>query len=201
MFDGASLPLLQAKEKPPFCVPRALRGRAVSRARVILLNAALGPLDYRVPRGMEVAPGSIVVAPLGPRQLIGVVWEEDRFPDVETVGDNRLRPLVGLVDAPPLPAPLRRLIEWTADYYMAPLGAVLRMALSSSSALEGAQSVVEYRATGVVPERLAPQRAQALDAIGERQGMVRELAEAAGWTVAGFETSPDPSVALALLEA
>jgi uncharacterized SAM-dependent methyltransferase len=29
---------------------------------------------------------------------------------------------------------------------------------------------------------------------------VRELAEAAGWNVAGFETSPDPAVALALLE-
>ena len=29
---------------------------------------------------------------------------------------------------------------------------------------------------------------------------VRELAEAAGWTLAGFETSPDPAVALALLE-
>ncbi len=30
---------------------------------------------------------------------------------------------------------------------------------------------------------------------------VRELAEASGWTVAGFETGPDPAVALALLEA
>ena len=30
---------------------------------------------------------------------------------------------------------------------------------------------------------------------------VRELVEAAGWAVAGFETSPDPEVALALLEA
>ena len=30
---------------------------------------------------------------------------------------------------------------------------------------------------------------------------VRDLAEASGWTVAGFEASPDPSVALALLEA
>ena len=62
-----------------------------SRARVLLLNAALGPLDYRVPHGMRVEHGSIVVAPLGPRQIIGVVWEEDRFPDVESVGDNRLR--------------------------------------------------------------------------------------------------------------
>ncbi|HEX7873875.1 MAG TPA: primosomal protein N', partial [Sphingobium sp.] len=72
-----------------------------SRARIILLNAALGPLDYRVPHGMSVQPGSIVVAPLGPRQIIGVVWDEDSFPDVETVGDNRLRNIAGLVDAPP----------------------------------------------------------------------------------------------------
>ena len=33
------------------------------------------------------------------------------------------------------------------------------------------------------------------------EASVRELAEAAGWTVAAFETSPEPSVALALLEA
>ena len=46
-----------------------------SRARVLILNAALGPLDYRVPAGMSVEPGSIVVAPLGPRQLLGVVQQ------------------------------------------------------------------------------------------------------------------------------
>ena len=62
----------------------------MARARVLLLNAALGPLDYRIPHGMTARPGSIVVAPLGPRQLVGVVWDEESFPDVETVGDNRL---------------------------------------------------------------------------------------------------------------
>jgi primosomal protein N' (replication factor Y) len=152
----------------------------MTRARVLLLNAALGPLDYRVPAGMDVQPGSIVIAPLGPRQIIGVVWDEDGFPDVEPVGDNRLRPLIGLVDAPPLPAPLRRLVEWTADYYLAPPAAVLRMALASLSALDGPRSVIEYRASGRLPDRLTPQRAQALDRIGERQGLVRELALAGG---------------------
>ncbi|HET9428589.1 MAG TPA: primosomal protein N', partial [Allosphingosinicella sp.] len=106
----------------------------MSRARVILLNAALGPLDYRVPHGMAVEPGSIVLAPLGPRQLVGAVWEPERL-QTEEVGDNRLRPLLQTFDLPPLAAPLRRLIEWTADYYLAPLGAVLRMTLPSSSAL------------------------------------------------------------------
>jgi len=151
----------------------------MSRARLILLNAALGPLDYRVPHGMAVEPGSIVVAPLGPRQLVGVVWEPERLP-AEEVGDNRLRPLVHAYDLPPLGAPLRRLIEWTADYYLSPLGAVLRMALPSSGALDGARSITEYRATGHVPERLTPQRAQALERIGERLGLIRELAIVGG---------------------
>jgi len=148
----------------------------MTRARIILLNAALGPLDYRVPQGMSAEPGQIVVAPLGPRPMIGVVWEADRLPDVPSVGDNRLRPLLSVVDQPPLPAPLRRLIEWTADYYIAPLAAVLRMALASISALEGGRTVIEYRPTGLLPERLTPQRSQALERIGDRQGLVRELA-------------------------
>ena len=151
----------------------------MARARVILMNNALGPLDYRVPQGMAVEPGSIVTAPLGPRQLLGVVWDEDRLP-AEPVGDNRLRNLLAVAEAPPIGAPLRRLIEWTADYYLAPLAAVLRMAMPSSSALEGGRTVLEYRATGEVPDRLTPQRAQALERIANRQGLVRELALAAG---------------------
>ncbi|MBV2148644.1 primosomal protein N' [Sphingobium sp. AS12] len=148
----------------------------MSRARVLLLNAALGPLDYRVPHGMSVKPGSIVVAPLGPRQLVGVVWEEDSFPDVDSVGDNRLRNLIEVVDAPPLPETLRRLIEWTADYYLSPPAAVLRMALASMAALEGTRTVIEYKANGRQPDRMTDQRAQALERIGERQGLIRELA-------------------------
>ncbi|MEH3100820.1 primosomal protein N' [Sphingomonas adhaesiva] len=147
-----------------------------SRARVLVLNSALGPLDYRVPHGMAVEPGSIVVAPLGPRQLTGVVWEAERMPSEAEVGDNRLRNLLAVADAPPLRAPLRRLVEWTADYYLAPPAAVVRMALSSSAALEGSRTAIEYRATGHVPDRLTPQRAQALERIGDRQGLIRELA-------------------------
>jgi primosomal protein N' (replication factor Y) len=50
------------------------------------------------------------------------------------------------------------------------------MALRTSAAFESAPTIVEYRATGLVPDRLTPQRAQALERIGERQGLVRELA-------------------------
>src|SRR5690349_5050088 len=152
---------------------------AIERARVVTLNAALGPLDYRVPDGMRVEPGSIVVAPLGPRQLLGVAWEAERLPTNE-VPDARLRPLAGVLDVPPIAAPLRRLCEWTADYYLAPLASVLRMVLPSSAALEGPRQLTEYRPTGLVPDRLTPQREKALGALEGRQGTIRELAHHAG---------------------
>jgi len=148
----------------------------MARAHVLLLNPALGPLDYRVDREHAVEPGSIVLAPLGPRQMVGVVWEEDSLPSTEQVGDNRLRPLLGVYDVPPIAAPLRRLVEWTSDYYLAPPAAVLRMVLPSSSTLDGARTITEYRVTGQAPGRTTPQRAQALDRIGQRQGLIRELA-------------------------
>ncbi|MEO7635644.1 MAG: primosomal protein N', partial [Sphingomicrobium sp.] len=148
------------------------------RARIVTLNAALGPLDYRVPDGMHVAPGSIVVAPLGPRQMLGVAWEPERLPS-EEVGDNRLRPLTSALNVSPIAAPLRRLAEWTADYYLSPLASVLRMILPSAAALDGPRQLTEYRPTGIVPPRLTPQREQALARLAGRQGTIRELAEIA----------------------
>ncbi len=175
---GSWIPCTNAAPLPPSPI-RPHMGGTMSRARVLILNAALGPLDYRVPHGLTVEPGSIVVAPLGPRQLLGVVWEPEYMPSDAEVGDNRLRPLLAAASVPPLGAALRRLVEWTADYYLAPPASVLRMCLSSTSALEGARSITEYRATGEVPGRLTPQRAQALERIGDRQGLIRELATTA----------------------
>jgi primosomal protein N' (replication factor Y) len=151
----------------------------MKRARVVTLNSALGPLDYRVPEGMAAGPGSIVVAPLGPRQLLGVAWEPERLPTNE-VPDARLRPLSGVVDVPPIAPALRRLCEWTADYYLAPLASVLRMVMPSSAALEGSRQLIEYRTTGLMPDRLTPQREKALTSLEGRQGTIRELAHHSG---------------------
>jgi primosomal protein N' (replication factor Y) len=84
------------------------------------------------------------------------------------------------VDVLPIAAPLRRLAEWTADYYLSPLAAVLRMVLPSASALEGSRQLTEYRTTGERPARMTPQRLGALDKLAGRQGTIRELADVAG---------------------
>jgi primosomal protein N' (replication factor Y) len=147
----------------------------MNRARLLVFNAALGALDYRVPDGMAIEPGSIVVAPLGPRQIVGIVWEAERLPAKE-VPEAKLRPLIAVLPVPPLPVPLRRLIEWAAEYYVAPLSAVARMALGSSAALRGGGTTTEYRLTSDKTSRLTPQRAAALDALQGEQATIRELA-------------------------
>ena len=150
----------------------------MNRARLLHFNAALGPLDYKVPEGMHVEPGSVVVAPLGPRQIIGIVWEEERLPS-DSVPDHKLRALLEVLPVPPLRAELRRLIEWTSDYYCARIASVARMVLASGGALRGPSTMVEYRLTGTEPERMTPQRAVALDALQGEQATIRELAELA----------------------
>ncbi|GGD95547.1 primosomal protein N' [Tsuneonella deserti] len=151
----------------------------MNRARLLIFNAALGPLDYRVPEGMHVEPGSVVVAPLGPRQIIGIVWEEERLP-TDPVPDAKLRPLLAVVPVPPLKAELRRLIEWTADYYCASLASVARMVLASGGALRGPATITEYRLSGGLPERMTPQRQAAIEALEGEQATIRELAGIAG---------------------
>ncbi|QQN73673.1 primosomal protein N' [Croceicoccus sp. YJ47] len=147
-------------------------GRA--RVRLLVMNAALGPLDYTVPPSLDVEPGSVVIAPLGPRQVTGIVWETERLPGAP-VPFAKLRPILDVMPVPPLSAPLRRLIEWTADYYCASMSSVARMALSSGAALRGGGSITEYRLTGEDPGRMTPQRERALDALQGEQGTIREL--------------------------
>jgi len=155
----------------------------MNRVRVLLLNAALGPLDYRVPDGMQVEPGSIVMAPLGPRKLPGVVWETESFP-TEEIDPKKLRPLLEVRDVPPLRAPLRRLIEWTAAYYFASPASVLRMVLSSGAAFADNRPISEYRMNGTLPGRMTPQREQALEKLVGVQGTISELANKAGVSIA-----------------
>ncbi|MBX7527304.1 primosomal protein N' [Qipengyuania vesicularis] len=147
----------------------------MNRVRCLVLNAALGPLDYKVPEGMEVEYGQVVECPLGPRTVVGIVWEAERLPGNE-VPVEKLRNLRGIYPIPPLPAPLRHLIEWTADYYVASLASVARMALSSGGALKGPASITEYRLTGGMPERMTPQRLAAMEALEGEQATIRELA-------------------------
>ena len=150
----------------------------MNRVRLLVFNPVLSVLDYRLPDGMATEFGNLVIAPLGPRQVLGIVWEKERLAGDE-VPDAKLRAILEVLPVPPLSAPLRRLIEWTADYYVAPMNAVARMALGSMAALRGGGTTTEYRLSGHEPKRLTPQRLAAIDALHGEQASIRELAELA----------------------
>ena len=156
----------------------------MNRIRVILLTQAIGPLDYKVPTGMDVGPGSIVIVPLGPRKMVGVVWDDDIFP-ADPVDAKKLRAVYEAPDMPRLGEGLRRLVNWVADYYITNHASVLRMVLSSSNAiLSPGGTITEYCATGIEPKRMTELRAAALDQLHGAQGLVRELAAEAGVSIA-----------------
>ncbi|WP_373486435.1 primosomal protein N' [Blastomonas sp.] len=149
------------------------------RVRVLLFNSAIGPLDYSVPDGMALPAGAVVSVPLGPRRIDGIVWDGDS--DAGDVVDSaKLRPVLAVHDVPPIAQPLRRLIAWTADYYLAHPAAVARMTLPTGSVLGSGRSLTEYRLSGPPPARLTPQRAMVYDTLGDAQASVRELAALAG---------------------
>ena len=161
---------------------RAMEASTVAADMSDLMPAAhdLGRvINPQLAEGQVVEPGSVVVAPLGPRTVTGIVWDEGRLPGAE-VDASKLRALREIISVPPLSAPLRRLIEWTADYYCAPLASVARMVLSSGGALGGPSTMTEYRLTGGTPERMTPQRLAAIEALEGEQGTIRELSGIAG---------------------
>ncbi len=147
----------------------------MNRARVILLTKAVGPLDYSIPPNMHTEVGSIVSVPLGPRKLYGVIWD-DEIIDAPPVDEKKLRPIIACLDIPPLSRALRKLVDWTAHYYLSSHASILRMVLPTFAAFNAATTITEYRSTDILPKRMTPKRLQALEAINNKQGLIRELA-------------------------
>jgi primosomal protein N' (replication factor Y) len=146
-------------------------------AEVLLPLALDGPYSYRVPDGLALEEGSYVAVPLGPRQMIGVVWA---LKETASTGKT-LRDVAGAFDMPPMSATHRKFIEWLSAYYLEPMGNVLRMVLRSPGAFEGPREQLAYRASEQVPKRMTPQRARVLEMAREGFAMrASELAEAAG---------------------
>ncbi len=145
-------------------------------ADVLLPLALDGPYSYRVPPGMALAAGDYVAVPLGPRQMIGVVW----VLKAEAGTDKKLRDVIERFDMVAMPENHRKFVEWLSAYYLEPAGNVLRMVLRAPGAFEGPREQVAYRASGAAPKRMTPQRARVLEIARDGFAMrAAELADAA----------------------
>jgi primosomal protein N' (replication factor Y) len=150
-----------------------------ARLRVLLPLPLANAYDYRAPPGAPVAIGSFVMVPLGRRQAIGVVWDGTPDPDLP---EARLRSVEHVLDAPPMTATLRRFVDWVAAYTLSPPGAVLRMAMSTPSALEPRAPQAGWRRAAHPPEgaRITPPRRRVLDVMADGSALAGgAIAEAA----------------------
>ncbi len=148
-----------------------------STVQVLLPLALDDAYTYLVPEGMVLGEGDYVRVPLGPRQVIGVVWAVGG----DTPDSAKLRAVSEKFPAPAMPDLHRQFIGWVAQYYLEQPGSVLRMALRVPEALGGPRQQIAYRATGSEPGKMTPQRARVLEVAGD--GLARlatDLAHEAG---------------------
>jgi primosomal protein N' (replication factor Y) (superfamily II helicase) len=131
--------------------------------------------SYRVPDGLELAPGDLVSVPLGPRAVTGVVWADDV--EVRPGLHNRLKEVEGKLDVPPLKPELRGFIDWVSVYTLGARGMVLRMALRMGEHLGPARERVGVRLAGPSPARMTPARRRVLALLAD--GLARGKSEAA----------------------
>jgi primosomal protein N' (replication factor Y) len=120
------------------------------------------PLDrtftYAVRQGQTPQRGARVIAPFRNEKLIGVVTDVG----VAAPADYELRYLEAVLDDEPLlDEPLLKLAEWIAQYYLAPLGEVLRAMLPLAAEV---RRTVYYRITDLGRDALA----SAIDGEGDR---------------------------------
>ncbi|WP_417668494.1 primosomal protein N' [Roseibium sp.] len=149
-------------------------------ASVMVPVAVPGPYTYRVPAGASVAPGTIVKVPLGPREVLGAVWDGE--PDA-AINPKKLKAISHIYErARPLDEELRRFVDWVAAWTLAPPGMVLRMVLRSEEALEDEPPITGVRKVeGHMPERLTPARKRVLDTMEDGLAWTKSgLAHAAG---------------------
>src|SRR5262249_35754724 len=90
-----------------------------ARAGVLLPLPPEGAHDCRMAAALP--RGSLVIAPLGNRESLGVVWGEAEG----TIADEKLKEVEPLEGAPCLPEKLCDFIDWVARYTLRPPGMAL----------------------------------------------------------------------------
>jgi len=101
------------------------------------------PFDYKAEE--ELPLGTIVRVPWGREEQIGVVWKQGRSSDLP---DVKIRPVIEKFDFPPFSKELIQFIKFVAEYNMAFVGLVLKMAISVRAVFDDNQVETLYGLSG-----------------------------------------------------
>lgn len=112
-----------------------------------------GLLDYRVSRS-GVDTGSFVLVPLGPRKVVGVVWDkgEGKF------DPSRIRPIIKVLNVPGLDDKFRLFLEKVAEYNLVSLSSTLARLTRLPEPTEGPKVEKCCRWDGNLPPKMTSSR-------------------------------------------
>ena len=165
------------------------------RIAVLLPYPFPGPFDYLVPAALDPRPGDLVLVPLHRREEIGVVWDRDGD---AMLPERKLKPVIAVLDSPPLPAALRQFVDWIAAYTLAPPGEVLAMALRVVDRAPPTAPVGYQAAPAPAAARMTKARRAVLAALPDGQARAAaDLAREAGVGVATVRAMADAGVLVA----
>lgn len=173
MQNDSQKPLFELKEPPSQRLVPVLVPMPVDR-----------PFTYAVPDHLELdlgalELGAIVQVPLGPRKVVGVVWDGA----CDEIDANKVKAIINVFDCPPMTQSMRNFITWVANYTLSPPGYVMQMALRAPTALEPEPPMPALRMTGAQPERITPARKAVMDIAQDGMAWSKSgLAHAAGVT-------------------
>lgn len=101
--------------------------------------------DYKLETCEEAVLGSIVRVPWGKEQQVGVIWKLGKSSNID---NSKIKPIIEVLNFPPLSDELRRFINFVATYNMSFLGLALKMVLSAKGAFENPQTKILYKLSG-----------------------------------------------------
>src|SRR5258706_6090408 len=138
------------------------------RAAVLLPLPLPTPYDYALPSGIMPKRGMLVRAPLGARELIGIVWGKPEG----SVAQDKLR-IAEPLDDFRVPAALCDFIDWVARYTLSPPGAVLAQALRVRGGFDAEMPRRALAMGAATPPRMTPARERVLKLM--QDGRIRSV--------------------------
>jgi len=170
----------------PFALKPDEEAAPAHRAGVLLPLPLSGAYDYATDE--KLPRGTIVAAPLGPREYLACVWHDGDG----KVAAEKLKPIEQLDGNPRLPEPLCDFIDWVARYTLSPPGQVLALALRVPAAFEEEVPRIAFVRGGETPKKMTDARARVL-ALCE-DGLARRVSDYAA------EANVTPAVVRGLID-
>lgn len=127
--------------------------------------------DYALPDDMQARVGDYICVPLGSREVAGVVWGDSAD---DKIDPKKVKAALSRYDLPSLPKVHRDFLSWVSQYTMAPLGSVLKLTLSVSTAFTPPTPSIGYTLNKDYFSSLSPQssprRGEEDRSQGDREG-------------------------------